>query len=171
MELMTMRFGGLTFPVNPTALRVEYSRSVQETALPYQGSRLEDMGPRKRRVTGEGYFTGPTRGEKWQALQALFEQGGPGYLQLPGQGPFLAVMSQLEFIGEPGPQLLRYAFTFVEEQGAAPYTGGRVHAAAAGESLWDYAWRYNCDMDALRRANLHIRDIACLEQGEEVRLP
>ena len=105
------------------------------------------------------------------ALEALFAQGGPGSLQLPGQEPFWAVMDSLKLLGEPGKDLVKYGFGFTEHKAGEAYRGQGVHKAAAGESLWDYAWRYGWDMEALRRANPHIRDIADLREGEEVRSP
>lgn len=171
MNLMTMGFKGFTWQVNPTTLRLELGRNLRETALPYVGSRLEDLGKKKRRVSGEGYMIGKECMAQWQALGAAFAQGGAGYLQLPGQKPFLAVMEELKLLGEPGENALRYSFAFVESLGDEDAGEGRVFYAAAGESLWDYAWRHHCDIGALRAANQHIRDIACLEQGEEVRVP
>lgn len=171
MHLMTMGFKGLAWKVNPTALKLEMARNLRETALPFADSRLVDLGAKKRRVRGEGYFTGPDCLQQWQALGAAFAEGGAGYLQLPGQAPFLAVMEELRLLGEPGEEVVHYSFVFTESKGGKSYKGGRVHKAAAGESLWDYAWRYRRDIEDLRRANLHIRDIACLEQGEEVVVP
>ena len=109
--------------------------------------------------------------DQWRALEALFAQGGAGSLQLPGQEPFWAVMDSLKLLGEPGKDLVKYSFGFTEHQAGEPYRGQEVRRAAAGESLWDYAWRHGWDMEALRRANPHIRDIADLKEGEEVRSP
>lgn len=171
MNLMTMGFKGFTWQVNPTTLRLELGRNLRETALPYVGSRLEDLGKRKRRVSGEGYFIGKDCMAQWQALGAAFAQGGPGWLQLPGQAPILAVMEELKLLGEPGENALRYSFAFVESTGGQGVPRGQLYHAAAGESLWDYAWRHHKSMEELRAANQHIRDIACLEQGEEVWVP
>jgi len=166
-----MGFAGFTWQVNPTALRLEMGRNLRETALPFAGSRLEDLGLKKRRVSGEGWFTGADSMERWQALSEVFAKGGTGYLQLPGQAPFLAVMEELRLIGEPAEDAVHYSFAFAEKDGGGDGQGGRVYRAAAGESLWDYSWRYRVPIEELHRANLHIRDIACLEQGEEVRVP
>lgn len=171
MRLMTMRYKGFTWRVNPTSLRLELGRNLRETALPYAGSRLEDLGKRRRRVSGEGYLAGEGLQEQWRELAQAFTSGGPGYLQLPGQEPFLAAMEELKLLGEPGEGLLRYSFAFAEARGEQACAGGRVYTACAGESLWDYAWRYGCDMERLRQANPHVRDIACLGQGEKVVLP
>ncbi len=168
---MTLRFRDFTWRVNPTSLRVECGRSLKETALPFAGSWTEDLGPKKRRVTGEGYFTGVDCMDQWQRLERAFQQGGPGSLQLPGLEPFLAVMDSLKLLGEAGDGLVRYGFSFTEHWAGEAWRGQGRHKAAAGESLWDYAWRYGWDMEALRQANPHIRDIAALEPGEEVFAP
>ena len=147
-----MRFKGFTWPVNPTALRVECQRNLKETMLPFAGSSPVDLGEKKRRVTGEGWFAGKDCDSQWQRLEALFQDG-------------------VKLLGREGPALLKYGFSFTEHHGGLRWRGQGVHHAAAGESLWDYAGRYGWDVEELRRANLHIRDIACLEQGEEVFAP
>ena len=168
---MTMRFKGYTWQVNPTSLQVACARSVKETPLPFAGGLTVDLGLKKRRVSGEGYFVGADCMDQWRRLEEVFAQGGPGSLQLPGQEPFWAVMDSLKLLGEPGKDLVKYSFGFTEHQAGEPYRGQEVRRAAAGESLWDYAWRHGWDMEALRRANPHIRDIADLKEGEEVRSP
>lgn len=166
-----MRFKEFTWRVNPTRLDLECGRSVKETALPFAGAETVDLGPKKRRASGQGYFIGADCLEQWRGLEAVFAQGGPGSLQLPGLEPFLAVMDSLTLLGREGSEQIKYGFSFTEYQGETAYRGQGVHRAAAGESLWDYCGRYGWDFEELRRANLHIRDIAWLEEGEEVYSP
>ncbi len=171
MNLMTMRFKAFTWKVNPTELRLECQRNVKERLLPYVGGSALDLGPKKRKASGEGYFAGADCMAQWRKLESIFNEGGPGSLQLPGQEPFLAVMDSLKLLGEEGENLVKYAFSFTEHSAGEPYHGQGVHRAAPGESLWDYAWRYGWDVEELRRANPHIRDIAWLQEGEEVYAP
>ena len=171
MNLMEMRFKGFTWRNNPTELSVELGRSVKETALPYGGSRTEDLGETKRRVKGGGYFTGADCMEQWEALRAVFSQGGPGSLQLPGQEPFLAVMDGLRLVGTTGKDLIHYEFSFLESRSGAPYGGAGKHRAVQGESLWDFAWRYGRQVEELVEANPQIGDIGKLKEGEEVTVP
>lgn len=171
MNLMTMRFKGFTWRVNPTQLNLDCQRNVKEAFLPFSGGKTVDLGLKKRRVAGQGYFTGADCMAQWRELEAVFAQGGPGSLQLPGQEPFWAVMDGLKLLGEPGKDLVKYSFSFTEYRAGEAWKGQGVHKAAAGESLWDYAWRYSWDIEALRQANLHIRDIAYLQEGEEVHAP
>jgi len=169
VNLMTMRFKDFTWRINPTQLYVECARNLKETLLPFQGGEAVDLGPKKRRVSGVGYFTGEDCAGQWRRLEALLAEGGPGYLQLPGQAPFLAVLDNLKLLGEAGGGLVKYSFAFTEYKAGARYLG--VRYAVAGESLWDYAGRFGWDIEALRAANPHIRDIADLKEGEEVHAP
>ncbi len=171
MNLMGMSFKDFIWEHNPTALTVSEERTVKETTLPFSGARLEDLGAKKRRVTGEGYFTGTDCWERWNALRQVYARGGPGSLRLPGQEPFLAVMDGLKLIGAAGKDLVKYSFSFIEQWSGPEYGGAGLHFAEDGESLWDYAWRYGRTIEELVRANPDIRDIACLEYGEEVRAP
>lgn len=171
MNLMGMSFKDFTWRNNPTSLTVSAARNLRETVLPFAGTRTEDLGQRKRQVAGEGYFTGEDCWEQWNALKRVYSLGGPGSLRLPGQEPFLAVMDSLKLIGSAGKNLIKYAFSFTEYRAGEEYDGSGIHRAAAGESLWDYAWRYGRAVEELTAANPDIRDIARLEEGEEVRIP
>ncbi len=170
-NLMGMSFKEFIWRDNPTALTVSDARNVRETVLPYAGTKAEDMGKQKRRVTGEGYFSGEDCWEQWNALRSVYGQSGPGSLRLPGQEPFLAVMDGLKLIGSSGKNLLKYSFSFTEIKAGEGYDGAGLHRASAGETLWDYAWRYSRSIEDLVRANPGIRDIGALREGEEVRIP
>ena len=171
MNLMTMRYRGFTWSINPTDLRIECARRIKETALPFMGASAEDMGEKKRRVKGEGYFTGRNGLGQWRRLEELMRDGRAGYLQLPGQEPIWAELETLRLLGEEGEDLIKYEFSFIEMGGVKKELAEGRRTAAQGESLWDYAGRYGWDIERLREANPHIRDIACLQGGEEVYFP
>lgn len=171
MNLMGMRFKDFTWRDNPTSLTVTAQRNLRETVLPYRGSRAEDLGQKRQKVTGEGYFAGKDCWEMWNALRAVYASDGPGYLQLPGREPFPAVMDSLKLLGASGESLIKYSFSFTEYQGDKASAGAGSYRAAAGESLWDYAWRYGRTVEELRRANPDIRDVGLLSQGQEVCVP
>ena len=166
--LMAMSYKTFFFRDNPVSLSVEEEKNVKEVLVPFQGTGAEDLGRKRRRVKGEGYFTGEDCWQQWNELQKLYREPDPGSLRLPGQLPFLAVMDQLKLIGVAGENLIKYSFSFVEWESSAAYTGRGVHRAKAGESLWDYAYRFGRTIEELVEANTQIRDVACLEQGEKV---
>ena len=171
MRMMGMSFKDFVWAVNPTQLTVTAQRSLKETVLPFAGSAAQDLGPKKRKITGEGYFTGPDCWQQWEKLSALAEAGTPGPLQLPGQAPMIAVLDELKIIGAAGKDAVKYAFSFTEITGRAADTGTGTYTAEEGETLWDIAWRFGRSIDALTAANPRIRDIADLEPGQEVRIP
>ena len=72
MRLMTMRFKGYTWQVNPTSLQVACARSVKETPLPFAGGLTVDLGLKKRRVSGEGYFVGADCMDQWRRLEEVY---------------------------------------------------------------------------------------------------
>ncbi len=170
-NLMGMSFQEFVWENNPTTLTVSHQRAVRETVLPYAGTKTEDLGLQKRRVTGEGYFTGESCWERWNALRSVYLRGGSGALRLPGQQPFPAVMDELKLIGAAGKNLVKYAFSFLETGPGEGASAPEICRAQAGESLWDYAWKYARTVDELVLANPGIRDIADLKEGEEVRIP
>ena len=171
MRLMGMRFRDFTWRDNPVSLTVSNTRNVQSTDIPYGVSRSEELGRRRRTVTGEGYFSGESSLALWQALQEVFALPGPGLLQLPGVAPFWALMDSLELIGTQGKDLIRYSFSFVEWDSKEAYLGSGTRSAKAGESLWDYANRWGISIEALVEANPGIRDICELQEGERVVIP
>ncbi len=170
-NLMGMSFQDFIWENNPTSLTVSAAKAVRETLLPFSGSRTEDLGQQKRKVTGEGYFTGPGCWDTWNALWKVYLRGGSGSLRLPGQAPFLAVMDSLKLMGAAGKDLVKYSFSFLETEAGRAYDGTGAFRASQGESLWDYAWRFGRSIEAMAAANPAIRDIACLREGEEVRVP
>ena len=169
--LMAMSYKTFFFRDNPVSLSVEEEKSVKEVLLPFSGTDAENLGPKKRRVRGEGYFTGPDCWQQWNQLQRVYREPDPGSLRLPGQLPFLAVMSELKLIGVAGENLIKYSFSFVEWDSSADYTGRGEHLAKEGESLWDYAHRFGRTMEELVAANTQIRDVGCLRHGEVVIVP
>ena len=171
MNLMGMSFKDFVWENNPTALNVTESRTVRETVLPFSGTAVADLGAQKRRVSGEGYFTGEGCWDRWLALEAVYRQGGAGCLRLPGQEPFLAVMDSLKLTGVAGKDLIHYSFSLTEAKAAPAHDGSGVYRAAAGESLWDHAWRHGRPVEELIAANPEIRDIGALNEGEEVLVP
>ena len=91
-------------------------------------------------------------------------------MQLPGLPPFLAVLDSLDLLGDPGAGPVRYKFSFTEYRAAAPYE------AEAGTRPWrGRAFGTTPGATARRWRNWpgqsQIRDVAVLEEGQEVWIP
>lgn len=169
MNLMKLKFRDFTWPDNPAELKVTYGNHVREIPRLYGQSRTENLGSYKRKIKGRGFFTGTDCMAVFEALQEAFS-AGTGFLQLPGQKPFQAVMDELVLLRAEGENLLEYSFSFAECAAEEKQAAGTVCTAKAGESLWDYAYLYGCEIEALIARNPHIPYIGSLREGERVML-
>lgn len=169
-NLASMSYKTFFFSHNPVKLTVKDEKSLKETALPFFGTHAENLGQKKRRVIAEGWLIGEDCWQQWEKLCSVCTEDSPGALRLPWQQPFLAVAEQLQLLGAKGAQALKYSVTFVEWQ--QPTAGAPVtYTAKQGDSLWDIAYQSQKSLRELLAVNTHIRDIDCLNAGEQVVIP
>ncbi len=174
LEGRAMRFGSFVWKRNPETLRVEYERNVKRLTLPQAGEALQDLGCRRRVVTGKGCFLGKAAAEEFGRLAAVFRIDGSGVLCVPGIAPFRAIFSSLQMLGEARPNAVDYSFQFLEDEAALQDDGilrPERYVCAEGETLWDVANRFSVTVDALLQCNPLIQFPNRLETGTEVALP
>ncbi|MCL2014157.1 MAG: hypothetical protein FWG69_04130 [Oscillospiraceae bacterium] len=111
-----MAYGNFTFPVNPKSFTVSANRNINVSNSPFVGTILQDNGMNPRIVTGGGIFHGSTAQSNFNSLWQLFSQGGCRTLLIPSGHEFTAVFTSLKMVGEAGPDLIKYAFEFIEIQ-------------------------------------------------------
>ncbi len=101
---LQMAYKGFRWNVNPSEITITCSRNLKEQPLPLKGSLLQEMGRKKRQISGKGCFLGRDSLLQFRELQRLFEEGGAGLLVMPGLPPLRAVFSslQLQALGAPG---------------------------------------------------------------------
>lgn len=161
MKLQPMRFKNYIWPVNPESVKLEYGRNLQEVNQPLAGSALQDLGRKKRIVSGRGRFAGSTCMEEFSKLEALLAEGGSGVLALPGIKPFAADFFSLKMAGEPRPDCVAYEFVFLEDdcaqEDASPCAGGGTYVCGGGETLWSIANAYHTTVDRLHALNPAIQ--------------
>ena len=58
MELAPMRYKDFVWPHNPRTYTIEYRRAMGEHKVPFGRYHLQDLGPCKRVMKGEGEFEG-----------------------------------------------------------------------------------------------------------------
>lgn len=171
MNTALLRFQDYTWKHNPKTIQVVYRREVKEWKLPGEGNLLQDLGPAKRVVTGEGELFGEDCLSQFQNLAALCAQGGTGFLILPDSTGFEASLVSLTMIGEAGPDVIRYRFEFweqVTESVFAPQEGKDYHIVKEGETLWDISRLYGISISDLARKNPSIKRPDRLTPGEKV---
>ena len=145
MNTALMRFQDYTWKHNPKTIQVACRREIKEWKLPGQGNLLQDLGPGKRIVTGEGELFGEDCLLQFRTLAALCEQGGTGLLILPDSTGFEASLVSLTMAGQAGPDIVGYRFEFWEQVGEGiPVLreGKDYHIVQEGETLWDISKLY-----------------------------
>lgn len=109
------RFRGADFRYNPRSIQIRRERRLVRLQSPAAGSVVQELGFLPAVVSGEGELCGEAADSDYQNLRGLFEAGGSGLLQIPGQPPMRAFFAALGMLRRAGPDVLRYSFSFVED--------------------------------------------------------
>lgn len=193
MELAPMRYKNFVWPHNPRVYTIEYRREMGTHKVPFGRYHLQDLGPTRRVMKGEGEFVGENAYEQFKALAAVFYQDGPGMLIHPVWQAAKAYFVELSLEQEPRRDYVKYTFTFWESyDGYQPYarkaeSGGAVggststaagtveteqvwHTVVKGESLWSIARRYGTDVSGILSLNPQMKNPNLIYAGERVRV-
>ncbi|WP_243152200.1 LysM peptidoglycan-binding domain-containing protein [Pseudoflavonifractor sp. 524-17] len=186
MRLEPMRYKDFVWPHNPRTYRIDYERSMAANKVPFGRYHLQDLGPGRRVMRGEGEFTGPDAYSQFKQLASVFYREGPGLLVHPVWQCANAYFVELTLQQEPRSDYVRYAFTFWESYGGytdslkteypaggtAPSgsAGGVWHTVRRGENLWGLARRYGSALEDVIRWNPQIKNPNLIFPGERVRV-
>ena len=180
MKLSPMRYKDFIWPHNPRTYAIEYERVIAVNKVPYGRYQLQDLGPTRRILRGEGEFVGEDAYRTFQALASVFYQEGPGLLVHPVWQSSNAYFTQLRLLQEPTPDYVRYSFTFREgysgydqalRERSGTETAETVHTVARGETLWALANQYGVELAELRAANPWLKNPNLLQVGDKVVIP
>ncbi|WP_251445761.1 LysM peptidoglycan-binding domain-containing protein [Vermiculatibacterium agrestimuris] len=192
MELAPMRYKDFVWPHNPRVYTIEYKREMGLHKVPFGRYHLQDLGPTRRVMKGQGEFVGEKAYETFQALACVFYQEGPGVLVHPVWQAANAYFVELSLAQEPRKDYVKYTFTFWEgyngyqpyARSALTYNGGGTaavtqsagtaeelwHTVAKGECLWNIAQRYGKTVTEVIALNPQIKNPNLIYPGERVRL-
>jgi hypothetical protein len=190
MGLAPMRYKNFTWPHNPRTYTVEYRREMGVHKVPFGRYHLQDLGPTRRIMRGEGEFVGEEAYRQFKELATVFYSQGPGVLIHPVWQAAKAYFVELELTQEPRRDHVRYRFAFWEsydgyqacargeEAGAAGAADmGEQRAAAEvwhtvgrGESLWRIARDYGVEVTEVIALNPQIKNPNLIHPGERVRV-
>ena len=192
MELAPMRYKNYVWPHNPRVYSVEYQRAMGVQKVPFGHYHLQDLGPTRRVIKGEGEFTGEGAYQEFQKLASVFYSDGPGVLIHPVWHAVRAHFVELFLEQEPRENYVRYTFTFWETyegyevyakttgtgstvQGSATATASAGdakawHTVARGESLWQIAQSCGVKLTELVALNPQIKNPNLICTGEKVRV-
>lgn len=186
-----MRYKDYVWPYNPRTYTIEYQRVMSVKKVPFGRYALQDLGPTRRIMRGEGEFVGEGAYEEFKKLASVFYGDGPGMLVHPVWQCASAYFVALSLRQEPRKDYVAYSFTFWEDytghetgltavstaadtaQTAAsstPADARRYHTVVKGESLWSIAVDYGLDLNALIALNPQIKNPNLIQVGEKVRV-
>ncbi len=195
MELASMKYKDFTWPHNPRTYTIDYRRSMAEHKVPFGRCHLQDLGPTRRVMKGEGEFVGPDAYDTFKALASTFYSDGPGALIHPVWQSANVYFVELSLAQEPKKDYVKYSFTFWEgydgyqayarssaaeptgaDGGESPVSqsaGGEAavwHTVAKGECLWSIAAKYGVSLTAVIALNPQLKNPNLIYPGERVRV-
>lgn len=191
MELAPMRYKDYVWPHNPRVYSIEFQRAMGVHKVPFGRYHLQDLGPTRRIMKGEGEFVGEGAYREFQKLASVFYGDGPGVLVHPIWQAARAYFVALTLEQEPRENYVRYTFTFWEAyEGYEAYartasgtgsagtgtaetgdTEKKVwHTVVRGESLWKIARDCGVDLAELIARNPQIKNPNLICAGEKVRV-
>ena len=166
-------YKGEEFPYSPKEIHLSAAKRLGQFPLAFGGAIIQQLGKELLEISGTGELTGDLAGE-FARLYRLFSQSDSGILQLPGFSPIHCYFTALEGVGQPGPAVLEYRFTFVEDPAYADIlgaSGARSAQLLEGETLYTLARRLGVNAAELIAANPQIADPMSPERGSTVWLP
>lgn len=193
MKLSPMRYKDFVWPHNPRTYVIEYERVMAVNKVPYGRYQLQDLGPTRRILRGEGEFVGADAYRTFQALASVFYREGPGMLVHPVWQCANAYFVELSLAQEPRADYVRYTFTFWESyddyvQSLAPAVGStpasgsgsggaaggttaeRWYTVQRGDTLWGIANACGLSLNDLIRLNPQIKNPNLIYVGQKVRV-
>ena len=157
MNLVPMRFKGVSWRHNPREITFTCEKAVHETLAPFQKAYIQNTGRKNMVIRGEGELYGADCTEQFAALFALYRSGGSGVLAIPKLCTMYAVFESLKIKGYPKPDVLSYSFVFREVMERAQDDVPTAYTAANGETLWDVSYRFGIGIDRLVACNPAVR--------------
>lgn len=188
MKLTAMRYKDYVWPHNPRVYTIEYERKIGARKVPFGRYFLQDLGPTRRIMRGEGEFVGKDAYQEFKRLASVFYQDGPGLLVHPVWQTSNAYFVELSLKQEPRADYVLYTFAFWEgyeghntgiqvEDVQSPSNestssnGGEVwHTVRKGDTLWAIAQSYGLTLTALIILNPQIKNPNLILVGEKVRV-
>lgn len=189
MRLTAMRYKDYVWPHNPRVYSIDYERKIAVHKVPFGRYQLQDLGPTRRVMKGEGVFAGEGAYQELKKLASVFYQEGPGLLVHPVWQTASAYFAALSLAQEPRPDYVRYNFTFWEDytgqnsglqvknspesavgSAAGQGSGAVYHTVARGDTLWGIARRYGTALSQVIAWNPQIKNPNLIYPGQRVRV-
>lgn len=169
MNIAKMSYKNQFWKYNPSTVKLLSTREIVEQKIPMSGNVIQNFGRNARVVTGEGYFFGEDCFLQYDNLWGLHKEETSGLLTIPKFAVMNCYFLNLEIIGEPKENLIKYKFTFLEDMdGCESRFVPSFHIVEKGESLWNISNKYNISVEELLSRNLWLKNPFSLVVGDKV---
>lgn len=189
-RLAAMRYKNYVWPHNPRVYTIEYRREVVARKVPFGRYCLQNLGPTRRVMKGEGEFVGQGAYDEFKKLASVFYGEGPGLLVHPVWQSAKAYFAALSLKQEPRADYVSYSFEFWEcydgyqeglreiagetggtvDTGSSAENGAAYHTVIVGETLWSISLLCGTTVEALVKLNPQIKNPNLIYPGEQVRV-
>lgn len=191
MLLTPMQYKRFVWPHNPRNYSIRYERQVAVHKVPFGRYAMQDVGLKRRVMSGEGEFFGPKAYDTFKELASVFYEGGPGVLIHPVWQMAKAYFVQLSLAQEPRRDYVRYTFTFWEDHdkysqgldqkvpapaeqtpaaGSSTAAEGVWYVVVRGDTLWGIAQHHGTSLGRLLELNPGIKNPNVISVGQKVRV-
>lgn len=168
MNMTKMGYKGMTFDVNPTTIKTDFSKKIAIKTIPFGFGKSAEICKMPVKITGSGMFCGSDAGQKAHRLMQVYEKSGSSYLFMPKLAPLKAFFTDLSLRVGADSESIEYTFSFTEDctEKRSDYPFGYTYAQR-GENLYDIANRCELAADAVFRANDYM-DMFSVNEGDKV---
>ena len=168
MKLIKMSYKGLTFNVNPSTVKIDFSKNISYRSIPFICSKAQEINHLPTVISGSGKFTGDNADEYAMRLEKTFRSTGSAYLFIPDATPIKAFFKGLSISYDSREGSVSYSFEFVEDcQGKKNEYDFNFTYAVKGENLYDVANRTGVDVGRIFELN-EYQDLFSVKKGEKI---
>lgn len=168
MNFIKMSYKGLSFDVNPSSIKAEFTKSIAEKNILFKSGRVQEICFEPAKISGSGKLTGDNARQCAHSLMRIFKSKGSGYLFAPDISPMKAFFSELSISYNASENCVSYSFTFVEdsENKSFSFDFGYTYALE-GENLYDISNRTDVAVEKLFEYNDYA-DLFSVSEGDRI---
>lgn len=168
MKYIKMGFKGFVFNVNPSSIKIDYSKRISTKPVLFSTGKTQEISFEPTKIKGEGKFTGKNARQYAHSLEQVFKRSGSSFLFVPDGTPIKAFFTGLNISYNSEEGSVSYSFEFVEDyQGELDSFDFGFTYALEGENLYDIANRTNVDVNEIFSHN-DFKDLFSVEGGDKV---
>lgn len=166
--MIKMEYAGFGFPVNPSSLKIKYTKNIRSKTVPFSFCRVREINDYPTVVTADGKFVGEKAMQFSYTLMRVYKRKGSSWLLMPDSVPVKAYFKSLNLSYDAKNNCVHYQVEFVEDAGAKKenYDFGYTYARR-GENAFDIANRTNTDLETIVGRN-DFPDLFSLKEGEKI---